>query len=68
MTLHYDSLAAKLRLYFAENPGEELTYADIAVKFDTTVRNARTTVGRLKALGLVESIHVVRAKQKREKA
>lgn len=56
-----NSLAGRLMRFYAENPHEELTFADIATKFGCTQRNALTTVQRLKAKGLVESVHVVRA-------
>ena len=62
-----DSLAARILAYFAANPDEELTYADIAAKFEVSQELARRTVrdlmdGRAKAV--LESVHIVRLKAK----
>ena len=68
MKMQTNSLAARLMRFFNENPGEELTYADIEVKFGVTYHNVSSTVNRLKQLGQLDSVHVVRLKPKREPA
>lgn len=50
--------------FFAANPGEELTYSDIVLKFDTCYRTAYNAVQRLKEAGVVEPMHVIRAPSK----
>jgi hypothetical protein len=59
-----DSLATCLLAFFENNPDEELTYADIAVKFDVPQNSIATTIGRLRKCGDVETacVSVVRAK------
>jgi hypothetical protein len=46
--------------FFAENPDEEMTYADICVKFDVTTLRARELVKTAKSRLAIESVHVVR--------
>ncbi len=57
-----DSLATRLRQFFIDNPDEELTYADIAIKFDVPQHSVATTIGRLRKQGRVETacFYVVR--------
>jgi hypothetical protein len=49
---------------FADNPGEELTFEDIAAKFDVTVMRARELVKVAKTRMAIESVHVVRLASK----
>lgn len=58
------SLQNRIRQFFAANPGEELSYADMAVKFDCTLGSARNAVRELRDLGELESLHLIRAKAK----
>lgn len=64
MSRKESSLMASLRRFFADNPDEELSYRDIAAKFDTTVEYARDAVKLLKDRGELESIHVIRLPSK----
>ena len=58
---HEDSVIGRIELYFRNNPSEELSYADIAVKFGVSVGYARTAVLRAaEEVGKLESVHVVR--------
>lgn len=56
-------LGTKLREFFANNPDEELTYADALAKFECTYQNFRTTLSRLVASGELETVHTIRASQ-----
>ena len=58
-------ISIRLMQYFRENPGEELKFSDVAIKFGCTLWTARSAVYRLQALGELESVHVIRAKDKR---
>lgn len=40
-----------IRQFFAENPDEELTMADVMTKFDLKTFHARKVIGRLRAAG-----------------
>ena len=55
-----DSLENRIRQFFVNNPSEELTYQDMALKFDCTPNSARNAVGELRKAGMLESLHVVR--------
>ena len=50
--------------FFTENPDEELTLADMRVKFDISAVNAKEAVRRAKARIGLESMHVVRLRAK----
>lgn len=54
----------KLLEFFVNNPDEELTYDDIAAKFDVNRHQAMNAVNRLHQAGKLESVHVVRLPQK----
>ena len=56
-----ESLDKRMRQFFAENPAEELTYADAMVKFGCTRREVVKAVYRLRQYGRVESVHTIRA-------
>lgn len=55
-----ESLPSRIIEFFAANPGEELTYEDICTKFDARPNSAMTAVSRLKADGILKSMHVIR--------
>ena len=59
-----DSLTQRVRQFFAENPDEELTYEDMAAKFDVPVNYCREVVRALKTKGEIESVHVIRNPRK----
>lgn len=52
---------SKLRLFFENNPTEELTPQDIALKLDIPVKKTYTLIQKLKDAGLCESACVIRA-------
>lgn len=54
-----DSLRQQLRLWFEANPGELLTFDDIAAKFDVSRAAAVAAVETLRAEGLVYSAVMV---------
>lgn len=58
-----DSLATGLEKFFTDNPNEELTYADIAIKFDVPESSVATTIGRMRKQGRVKTtcVSVVRS-------
>ena len=63
-----DSLQNRIRQFFLNNPDEELTYKDMAIKFDCTPDAAKTAIRELKnhSSGAFETVHigtVVRFKQ-----
>jgi DNA-binding GntR family transcriptional regulator len=54
------SLTDQVRQWFRDNPGEELTYADMAVKFGLQEKPLYAVISVLKAERLVEVVHVVK--------
>lgn len=59
-----DSVRQRVRQFFVDNPDEELTYEEMAAKFDTTINHCRELVKALKDEGLIESVHVIRNRSK----
>lgn len=59
-----NSLAARLRKFFADNPEEELTIRMICEKFDANPKTVEKVLGEMKAAGELESLHVVRLRTK----
>lgn len=57
------SLRARVRRFFADNPGEFLSYADMQAKFGCTYQQALVVVHDLAHRGQVESINIIRAKE-----
>ena len=56
-----DSLQNRIRQFYLSNMTEELSYSDMAAKFDCTVKQAQDTVKELKRTGFrLESVMVVR--------
>ena len=55
-----DSLENRIRQFFLNNPDEELSYIDMAVKFGCSRDSARNAVAELRKGGLLESLHIVR--------
>jgi len=56
-----NSVAQRVARFFRDNPDEELTYADLAVKFpEVALGTLRDIVKKLSARGEVESVHVIR--------
>lgn len=49
--------------FFARNPEEELSTEDARVKFDLNADQLRNALRTLRAHGLVESFHMIRAKR-----
>lgn len=58
----------RCRDFFAANPNEELSYADIAAKFGVTKKSAEWMVVRLVQKGIVQRIHVIRGVRQQEAA
>lgn len=58
------SLTARVRAYFEANPDEELDYRGIVAKFGCTLLMARKVVYQLSEVGAVESVHVIRRREK----
>jgi len=55
-----DSRSRQIAAFFERNPSEELTYDDIAIKFNCTLRQAHMAVSYLRQRGEVESTLVIR--------
>lgn len=55
------SLSKRIRKFFAINPGEELTRADMAVKFEVSERSIEDSLRVLKAEGAIVRVLVFRA-------
>lgn len=60
--INRNGLRAKLRRFFDDNPGEELTYADIARKFEVPIRTAQFAVMREVQAEKLERLTVIRRK------
>jgi DNA-binding GntR family transcriptional regulator len=54
------SLTDQVRQWFRDNPGEELTYPDMGVRFGLAQKPLYDVICRLKAEGVVEVVHVVK--------
>lgn len=59
-----ESLFSRLRQFYEDNPDEELSFADAALKFGATRRNVESVVEQLRKLGVLESVHVIRRREK----
>jgi hypothetical protein len=55
-----DSLASKLVAFYEANPDEELTLADVCVKFDTPKHSAESRLCEAVRDGLLERVVVYR--------
>lgn len=53
-------LLARMTQFFENNPSEELTKADMQVKFDAELHSIEQVLWKLKASGLVERTMVFR--------
>ena len=58
------SMTDRVRQFIENNPSEELTYADMRVKFDLTKTQAWRVVANLLKEGVVEAVTVVRNRAK----
>ena len=58
-----NSLTARVRRFFKDNPDEFLSYADMQAKFDCTYQQASEVVHRLSKEQSIESINFIRAKE-----
>lgn len=56
------SIADRISAFYRANPHEELTYTDLVIKFGCSLKRARKCVYQLQEAGLIESVHVVRAR------
>lgn len=54
----------KLDRFFRDNPGEELTFKEISIKYGVTIKTARWAVTMLKKSGSLEALYVVRGRQR----
>lgn len=54
----------RLRAFYAANPSEELTFLAISIKFSCTLWTARHAVYALVDAGELESVHVIRLREK----
>lgn len=59
-----ESLTARIRRFFVENPDEEMTYELLAAKYDAPIYTVRDIVKHLREAGIVESLHVIRNRSK----
>lgn len=59
------SLTASIERFYAENPGEWLTWDDLAAKFGCTNKQARQALIGLRKAGRLELeiVHVLRVKE-----
>ena len=64
MTQRKSGLGVRIERFFLSNPDEELTYVQIAAKFDCTVCAARWAVKELIKRKDIESVHVIRSRSK----
>jgi transcriptional regulator GlxA family with amidase domain len=55
-------LLGRLLAFYRANPGEELSFQDIAIKFDVCERVVQARVCDAVKAGLLERVHVVRLK------
>jgi hypothetical protein len=60
-TIRPDGLAGRIAAYFEENQGEELLYSDACAKFDCTPKRLYQALARLRSVGDVEVVHIIRA-------
>ena len=56
-----DSLNAKLRQFFENNPDELLTYSDIRVKFGASEATMKATLENLRKQGVLRTERIVMA-------
>lgn len=59
-----NSRAGRIRAFFVANPDEELTFDQIAVKFDCTIEQARFAVRDVAKTVDIESVHIIRMRAK----
>lgn len=59
-TLHAGSPPSRLAKYFADNPDEELTPAQAAIKFGSSERAVMMAVARAVLKGELEYVRVIR--------
>ena len=59
-----NSLAGRALAFFKANPDEELTYADVAAKFDVTLKSAYSRMVEAQERGYgIEVVTIVRLKR-----
>ena len=58
-----NGLRWRIKQFFDDNPDEQLTHADALVKFGGGKKTLNEAISRLKSVGVVETIHVIRAKR-----
>lgn len=62
-----EGIVGGVRRFFEANPDEELTYSQMATKFDATQGYCREVVKLLRKRGMsIESVHIVRVVKKAE--
>ena len=59
-----DNMTERVRRFFVENADEELTYSLMMKKFDLNSNQVHSIVNKLRAKGLLESVHVIRLRTK----
>lgn len=59
-----NGLGFRIERFFIDNPTEELTYVQLAAKFDCSVCAARWAVKELIKRRDIESVHVIRLRVK----
>lgn len=64
MTEFKPGLVKRVRQYYESAPEEELTYEAIVLKFGCTLGTARKVVYSLVEIGFLESVHVIRRREK----
>ena len=58
--LRPNSASQRVRRFFRDNPDEELTYAQMMVKFSISQDRVYELVKLMRHEGLIEAVHVVR--------
>lgn len=58
------SIRTKIEWFYERNPDEELSYKQIMLKFNCSLKTARNAVYELQEMGVLESTHVVRRRAK----
>lgn len=58
-----DGLIHRVQGFFEANHDEELSHADVRLKFGAGKRNAENAVARLVRDGVIESVHVIRRRR-----
>jgi hypothetical protein len=64
MTRPGEGLASRIARFFESNPEEELSYSDMTLKFGASYSALRYAVKEAVKRGQIESVHVIRRREK----